>query len=60
MNDSKDKSANSCDAAGVYFEYTNYWDKDEEIFQNACNMKTLRRRFKKKITIVGGKGKSIE
>ena len=43
---------------GVHFEYTNYWDKDEEIFRNACNMTTLSIRFKKKITNVGGKGSS--
>ena len=57
-NDSEDKVANYCAAAGVHFEYTNYWDKEEEIFFSAHNMMTLRRRFKKKITIVGGKGSS--
>ena len=40
------------------FEYTNHWDKGEEIFCNACNMTTLRTIFKKKITTVGGKGSS--
>ena len=40
----------------MHFEYTNYWDTNEEIFRNAYNMTSLSRRFKKKITIVGGKG----
>ena len=31
-NDSEDKVANYCAAVGVHFEYSNYWDKDEEIF----------------------------
>ena len=58
MNDSKDKISKYCASVGVNFEYTNYWDKDEEIYHKACNMATLSRRFKKKITIVGGKGSS--
>ena len=55
-NDLEDKITNYCSSVGVHFEYTNYWDKDEEIFCNTCNMTALSRRFKKKITIVGGKG----
>ena len=31
-NDSKDKVANYYAVVGVHFEYTDYWDKDEEIF----------------------------
>ena len=34
-NDSEDKVANYCAAAGVHFEYMNYWDNNEEIFLNA-------------------------
>ena len=59
-NDSKDKVANYCKEVGVHFEYTNFWDKDEETFCNAKNMTALRKRFKKKIAIVGGKGKAKE
>ena len=59
-NESKNKVADYCTATGVHFEYTNFWDKDEEVFRNAQNMTTLRRRFKQKITIVGGKGKAAE
>ena len=55
-NYSEDKIVNYCASVGVHFEYTNYWDKDEEIFRNACNMTSLGRIFKKKITTVGGKG----
>ena len=57
-NDSKDNIENYCSSVGVHFEYTNYWDKDEKIFHNACNMTTFSRRFKKKIKTVGGKGGS--
>ena len=59
-NDSEDKVANYCAVVGVHFEYMNYWDKNEEIFRNACNMTSLRKRFKQKITIVGVKGKTAE
>ena len=59
-NDSEDKVANYCAAVGVHFEYTNYWDKNEDIFLNAQNMTTLRKIFKQKIMTVGGKGKAIE
>ena len=59
-NDSENKVVDYCTAAGVLFEYTNFWDKDEENFRTAQNMTALRRRFKKKITMVGGKGKVVE
>ena len=59
-NDSEDKVVDYCTAARVHFEYTNSWDKDEEIFRNAQNMTTLRKRFKQKIATVGGKGKAAD
>ena len=59
-NDSEGKVADYCIEAGVHFEYTNFWDKDEETFRNAKNMTNLKKRFKQKIAIVGGKGKSAE
>ena len=59
-NDSEKKVGYYCTVAGVHFEYANFWDKDEEVFQNAQNMTSLRRRFKQNITIVGGKGKDAE
>ena len=59
-NDSEDTVANYCVAAGLHFEYMNYWDKNEEIFHNACNMTALRRIFKQNITTVGGKVKVVE
>ena len=57
-NDSQNKVAEHCKEANVHFEYTNHWDKDEEIFRNAVNMTALKRRFKKKITTKGGKGQT--
>ena len=42
------------------FEYVDFWDKDEETFCNAKNMTALKKRFKQKITTVGGKGKTVE
>ena len=44
-NDSEDKVANYCAAVGVHLEYANYWDKDEEVFWNACNITALKNRF---------------
>ena len=31
-NDSAGKAVEYCTEAGVHFEYTNFWDKDEETF----------------------------
>ena len=59
-NDSQNKVAEHFKEANVHFEYTNLWDKDEEIFRNAKNMTALKKIFKQKITIVGGKGKTAE
>ena len=59
-NEYEDKVVNYCIAARVHFKYTNFWDKDEEIFQNAQNMTALRKRFKQKIATVGGKGKVVD
>ena len=56
-NDSEGKVVDYCTKAGVHFEYTNFWDKDEETFRNARNMTALRKIFKKKIATVEGKGK---
>ena len=59
-DESQNKVAERCKEANVHFEYTNFWDKDEEIFRNAKNMTALKKRFKQKITIVGGKGKTAQ
>ena len=59
-NNSEDKVVDYCTAARVHFEYIDFWDKDEEVFWNAQNMTALRRRFKQKITTIGGKGKATE
>ena len=59
-NDSAGKVVKYCTEAGVHLEYTKFWNKDEETFQNAKNMTDLKKRFKQNIAIVGGKGKSVE
>ena len=59
-NEAEEKVVDYCKEVGVHFEYTDFWDKDEETFHNAKNMTTLRKRFKQKITVVGGKGKLAE
>ena len=59
-NDYEDKDANYCATTGVHFEYVDYWDKYKEIFWNAQNITSLRRRFKKKIMTIGGKGITVE
>ena len=51
-NDSENKIAKYYSSVGVHFEYTNYWDKDEDIFHNSCKMTALSKRFKKKIKTV--------
>ena len=45
-NDSHNKVADYCKEAGIHFEYTDFWDKDEETFRNAKNIKSLKKIFK--------------
>ena len=52
--------ADYCKEAGINFEYTDFWDKDEETFQNVKNITALKKRFKQKITTMGEKGKTSE
>ena len=59
-NDAEKKEDEYCAAVRVHFEYADFWDKDEEIFQSAQNMTALRRIFKQKINNVGGKGKDAD
>ena len=59
-NDSHNKVADYCKEAGIHFEYTNFWHKDKETFRNAKNITALKKRFKQKITTMGGKGKTSE
>ena len=59
-NDTAGKIAEYCTEAGVHFEYTNFWDKDEETFRNAENMTTLRKIFKQNIATVGANGKAVD
>ena len=57
-NDSHGKVVAHCALVKVNFEYSDHWDKDEEISINACNMTTLNKRFRYKITTTEGKGSS--
>ena len=59
-NDSENKVDDYCKEAGVHFEFTDFWDKDEETFHNAKNITTLKKRFKQKIATVGGNGKAAK
>ena len=56
-NDSHNKVADYCKEARIHFEYTDFWEKDEETFRNVKNITTLKKRFKQKITTMGGKEK---
>ena len=58
MNDSRGNVAAHYAPVKEKFEYSNYSDRDEEIFKNACNMTALNKRLKKKSIIAGGKGSS--
>ena len=59
-NDSHNKVADYCKEARIHFEYIDFQDKDEETFCNENNIRTLKKRFKQKITTMGGKGKTSE
>ena len=59
-NDSYNKVAEYCKEAGINFEYTDFYDKDEATFRSAKNITALKKRFKQKITTMGGKGKTSE
>ena len=59
-NDYENKVVDYCKEAGVHFEYTDFCDKDEETLHNAKTIRALMKRFKQKITTVGGKGKAVE
>ena len=59
-NDSRNKVAYHCKEESIHFEYTNFWDKDEETFRRVKNITTLKKRLKQKIDTVGGKGKTLE
>ena len=59
-NDSQNKVADYCKESGIIFEYTEFWDKDEATFRSEKNMTAHKKRFKQKITNMGGKGKTSE
>ena len=45
-NDFRNKVAEHCKEASIDFEYTNFWDKDEETFRSEKKMNSLKKRFK--------------
>ena len=45
-NNSRDKLVAQCAMVKENFEYSDYLDKDEEIFKNACNMTALNKQFR--------------
>ena len=55
INDLENKIADYHAIVGVHFKYTEYWDKDKEIFRNSRKMTALIRRFKKMIKTTSGK-----
>ena len=57
-NDSQCKVAAHRALLKVNFEYTDYLDKYEEVYRNTCNMTTLNKHLRRKITVSGGKGSS--
>ena len=57
-NDSQGKVVAYHALVKLNFEYSDHLDKYEEVYQNACNMTSLNKHFKKKITVSGGKGSS--
>ena len=54
-NDTDGKVAEHCKFVGVRYEYTHYFDKDEEVYGNASNMTALSKHFKKKGSTSRGK-----
>ena len=57
-NDSQGKFVAHYALVKEKFKYSNYLDKDEENFNNACNMNALNKRFRQKTITIGGKGSS--
>ena len=55
-NDAQGKVVAHHTLVKVNFEYSNNFDKEEEVHRNACNMTSLNNCLKKKITTTGGKG----
>ena len=53
-NDSQGKVAAYFALLKVNFEYADHLDKDEEVYQNVCNMTALNKLRRRKITMSGG------
>ena len=57
-NESQGKVATHRALLMVKFKYSDHLDKDEEVYCNAYNMTSVNKNFKRKITVLGGKGSS--
>ena len=57
-NDAQGKVVSHCALVKLNFEYSDHFDKYEEVYHNACNMNALNKCFKRKIIVSGGKGSS--
>ena len=55
-NDSQGKVAAHWELLKVDFEYVDHVEKDEEMYRNVCNITTLNKHLRRKITIYGVKG----
>ena len=58
INDAQGKVVAHRALVKVKFEYSDHFDKEEELHWNTCNMTSLNKRLKKKITVICGKGSS--
>ena len=54
-----DKVANHSVFVRVRYEFSHYFDKDEDTYRKAYNMTSLSKCFKKKISTSGGKARNI-
>ena len=43
INSAWDKVSKYCASVGVHFEYSDHFDNDEQVYQNACSMSALQK-----------------
>ena len=54
-NESHNKVVDYCKETIIHFEYTDFWDKDEETFRNAKNITALKKKIQAKHNNYGWK-----
>ena len=57
-NDSNGSIAEYCAAIGIHYEYSNHFNKDEEVYRRSNNMTEMSKRFKKEGRNSGSKDSS--